>query len=526
MPKRLTTIPGIVLALASLTAAAAGQRAGWGDLTPGRETVGFTLATVFDHSRVFHGDPAFRGLPEGAETARPIRLYMWYPARNDSGRPPLRLGDYVRMAAEDFEQVSPGAGPAQASMPLPVQLARGLTAERRAELFAEPTAAIGDAEPRTGPFPMIVLGQGLYYESPLSLCALAEHLAARGYVVATCPLLGTFSRLVHLTAADLETEVRDLEFVIAQARLRPFVDKDRIGLAGYDLGGMAGLLLAMRNPWIRAMATLDAGILHPHPSGLPGSSPHYREDRFTIPWLMMTQDAFAAGPGNEPTLFDRKAAGDSYLLLFDTRNHGDFSSYALLGLGEIPRFRGWGPVGEKSPRVAAAAIRSVASFFDGYLRGDEAALEPLRRIGRRPDSPDGLIEVRFKAGGEAPISQDEYLHDIIARGAAAALPRLRRDMAAGRVHIRESAVDWLGLHFLHWWGREAEAVEVFRLMAELYPRSAAAHDHLGEALLAVGESDQALASYRRSLELDPSNANAARMIRRLEEKKSGDRRTR
>ena len=49
-----------------------------------------------------------------------------------------------------------------------------------------------------------------------------------------------------------------------------------------------------------------------------------------------------------------------------------------------------------------------------------------------------------------------------------------------------------------------------------YPESANAHDSLGEALAANGEREAAIASYRRSLRLDPSNDNATTMLERLQ----------
>jgi hypothetical protein len=252
MKKDFLWLMGFALLLTTRVNGAAEKWAGWGDLQPGPNAVGFKLTRAYDQTRIFHSNAAFRGLSEQAETARPIRIYMWYPAQA-AEQESLRLRDYIRMAAEDFGLIAERKTLFDESLPLPVQLAKGLTEEKRRQLFAEKTAAFQNAAPLAQRFPLIVLGQGLYYESPLSLLTLAEYLASQGYVVATCPLLGTYFRLVNLTAADLETEVRDMEFVISQTRLLPFVDKDRMGLVGYDLGGMAGLLLAMRNPWIKAI---------------------------------------------------------------------------------------------------------------------------------------------------------------------------------------------------------------------------------------------------------------------------------
>ena len=109
----------------------------------------------------------------------------------------------------------------------------------------------------------------------------------------TSPRLGIPKRLLNLIIADLEAQIRDLEFVIGLARTLPFVHPDKMGIIGYDLGGMAGLLLSMRNPDVAAFLNLDSGILFKHFSELPHSHPHYREERFIIPWMQITQQRFA-----------------------------------------------------------------------------------------------------------------------------------------------------------------------------------------------------------------------------------------
>jgi cytochrome c-type biogenesis protein CcmH/NrfG len=41
-------------------------------------------------------------------------------------------------------------------------------------------------------------------------------------------------------------------------------------------------------------------------------------------------------------------------------------------------------------------------------------------------------------------------------------------------------------------------------------------DSLAEELMHAGNANEAIANYRRSLELNPANANAIQMIRKLE----------
>jgi tetratricopeptide (TPR) repeat protein len=61
----------------------------------------------------------------------------------------------------------------------------------------------------------------------------------------------------------------------------------------------------------------------------------------------------------------------------------------------------------------------------------------------------------------------------------------------------------------------AQAVAAFALNVEQFPRSANAHDGLGEAYAAAGDTARAIVSYQKSLELDPANANASRKLEAL-----------
>ena len=59
------------------------------------------------------------------------------------------------------------------------------------------------------------------------------------------------------------------------------------------------------------------------------------------------------------------------------------------------------------------------------------------------------------------------------------------------------------------------AISVFELNTTTFPDSANAWDSLGEALMAKGAHEVAIRYYRKSLELDPENSNAALMIERM-----------
>jgi tetratricopeptide (TPR) repeat protein len=62
-----------------------------------------------------------------------------------------------------------------------------------------------------------------------------------------------------------------------------------------------------------------------------------------------------------------------------------------------------------------------------------------------------------------------------------------------------------------------EAIEILKLNAEMFPRSANVYDSLGEAYMLNGDKDLAMRNYQRSLELNPKNTNAIDLLKKLRE---------
>jgi CubicO group peptidase (beta-lactamase class C family) len=67
-------------------------------------------------------------------------------------------------------------------------------------------------------------------------------------------------------------------------------------------------------------------------------------------------------------------------------------------------------------------------------------------------------------------------------------------------------------------GEPKASLEVFRLNVRLFPDNGNVYDSLAEAYAYNGEKALAVESYRRSLELDPKNTNAAEMLNKLEKR--------
>ncbi len=90
-----------------------------------------------------------------------------------------------------------------------------------------------------------------------------------------------------------------------------------------------------------------------------------------------------------------------------------------------------------------------------------------------------------------------------------------RDEPAARYLSTEGAVNQLG-YTLMGSNRVREAIEVFAWNVELHPDSYNVYDSLGEAYLEAREWPAARENYARSLELNPRNRNAARVLAEMD----------
>ena len=98
--------------------------------------------------------------------------------------------------------------------------------------------------------------------------------------------------------------------------------------------------------------------------------------------------------------------------------------------------------------------------------------------------------------------------------AVAAYRRIKKEQP-DNVSVSEQRLNTLGYELLRA-KKLRESAAVFALNAELYPQSFNVYDSLGDAYAESGDKELAIKNYRRSLELNPKNDNAVRMLKKLE----------
>jgi tetratricopeptide (TPR) repeat protein len=108
-------------------------------------------------------------------------------------------------------------------------------------------------------------------------------------------------------------------------------------------------------------------------------------------------------------------------------------------------------------------------------------------------------------------------HAVMGGNVAAGIARYRqlKKEQPQDYDFSEKELNALGYQLLNA-GRMSEAIEIFKLNVEMYPRGYNAYDSLAESYMKNGDKELAIQNYKKSLELNPHNANATAMLKKLE----------
>ena len=105
---------------------------------------------------------------------------------------------------------------------------------------------------------------------------------------------------------------------------------------------------------------------------------------------------------------------------------------------------------------------------------------------------------------------------IVEKDVAAGIKQYRELKAdkANEYDFSEEELNTLGYQLLQT-KKAAESIEIFKLNVEAYPQAFNTYDSLGEAYMTHGDKELAIANYKKSLELNPQNTGATKMLASL-----------
>lgn len=329
---------------------------------------------------------------------RRIHLSLWFPAQAGSGKA-LDLGRYADLMAEHAPEES-GWPDARAQMSIG-QDGGGLPGRGQGLLRALPARALENAKPAEGRFPLVILAQGMYYESPWHQAYLAEALAERGYVVASTPLLGARSPLAQVTAADVEAQARDLEMLVAAAGTLKGVDATHLAFVGFDLGGIAALKAHARHCCAQAYVAIDSGIAAPSLTDVTLGKDLSGARGALLLVTRPLAELKARKLPEDLALLNSADGADRYVLRVPGMRHADFSN---IGVIEASQPGLWGDAAGPASAGWATMASGLLQFLDAHLALRPVANPPWQRI----DAPaasrdfDSLAREWLSHPGTAP----------------------------------------------------------------------------------------------------------------------------
>jgi dienelactone hydrolase len=488
----------LILAITNVHSVALAQdstSALWGNLNPGSYAVGYRVVYAFDRSRTWHrtrtySEPQFS--PDFL--GRPVRISVWYPAI--AGARKMRIADYIHnRAPETFRTAEAALEKRDARV-----IAEWVPPQELGKLMQTSVGSYQDALPVAATFPLVLYSGGVnaYTESNV---VMAEFVASHGFVVAAVPSLGESDAQPEQSIGKtaLETSTRDMEFAWSVLRQEPNVSQSGFGIYGHSLGGVVALMVALRNSDVLAVAGLDGtyGFADGH-SWLTGSE-RYDPQRMQAA-LLDVRRADAKLDLQVPESFHHS---ERTLITLRAMSHGDFTSF---GTGartfhlDPPRDVPAGWTREVAFRGYQLVCTAVFDFFAAKLRNDNSGQQRLAK-----DPSDAIIaSSAFKPGAPLVPSADEFLSLIEREGVDAAVHLVNKIQleTPGEAVVDERVLNQAGYSFIankHF----EDAARILEFVARIYPQSANAADSLGDAYLAAGQKENALAAFRRAVELLP-----------------------
>ena len=283
---------------------------------------------------------------------------------------------------------------------------------------------LADAAPAAGgPWPLVFYGHGTNGRAD-NATHIAFDLVRRGYVVAApdFPLSSSaaWTRIAATDVGDVVNQTGDIRFLIdrllADPAIGPISDPARIVYSGHSLGAVTGYFLAYgsktRDPRIKAFVLIGAGdpvqTALTNPMGLAGQQ--HVEAGVPVLFLTAEKDIFARTTGAPFAAFSRVGTpkyealirGGAHVWFHDgsEQPEGNLNPDCLWFDRAIPGIRMPG-CEERVPligplRQQAITRLAIASFLDGWLKQDRAALARLRGLGRS----ERAVELRMEEGAQ------------------------------------------------------------------------------------------------------------------------------
>lgn len=442
--------------------------------------------------------------------ARPMSISLWFPAKKNITSKKVQVIDYMRILKQEEEwDFLPDDQ-------LLNWFAYHNTPQNRKHL-TEKTKAFLNTNPIEEKFPVVVYAASLEASS-IENFAICEYLASHGYVVISTSSKGTESRWTEKNPIkEIETQTRDLEFLLQEVSRMKNVDLERIATMAFSFGGLSNVLLQMKNKNIKAIVSLDGTIRYNYKT--LQQSPYENIKKVTVPFIHMAQkeipEDIIKSDNINPELnykfefYDQLTHSDAYKLRFHDLTHMNFSSLDILLRKRDDRQ-------DKSDEKILNSYRLVAEyslqFLNGYLRNDKSAIAFLKK-----PVDVNFISKEYKIASKTVFNFRDF-HELAKHQNYRQLLSLYHALQKKHPNFKipEGQLNQLGLQLIFNPNASEKGIAIFKLAIQLYPKSSNLFDSLAEGYLFIGDRKNAILNFKKSLELYPKNQNAINRLKELE----------
>ena len=172
-------------------------------------------------------------------------------------------------------------------------------------------------------YPVVLMMHGSAFQYLL----LGQFLASHGIVVIHVPYKGYLQNQFDVNTVGMETQIRDIEFALFSTIKKLDLSVKSIGLVGYSFGGQSAVGLAVRNPLVKGIVSLDGGIGSDFGPYLLEHFPFFNLEKLTMPIMHLYNPHDKGGNLN---WFDKTIYNHNYLIGLDHMEHDFFGTFGWM----------------------------------------------------------------------------------------------------------------------------------------------------------------------------------------------------
>lgn len=479
------------------------------ELQYGPYQVGYKVVQTYDYSRVFENksSPKLVNIPGNP---RPIQINIWYPAYVRKSDQAMKYNDYFKtiITEIDFNNKDVALYNKNINDYLKMFDASESSLVLGKTMIDSETRSYYKARAIEENFQLVIYTPG-GGERAFENFTLIEYLVSHGYIVASAASIGSQSYNIKLDWLDLENSLRDMQFVYSYMRQQQNVKSDEISLIGFCMGSGVNNLFASRNPHVKAIISFYNELSQENQREIMKNQ---RPLAYLNRDLNVLSFDIINNMNRDNYYFENVLYHDILLYQLEGMSYQVFTSYYLHKLGTIPNLKDKFPLYQQTYQKICQRSLDFLNFNFGKEKTDW----PINAM--QEDSILTQIKIKYKEGAQYPPVDDQFFRWMELNGYEKSMElvsaSIKRDPMLKL--FDETQMNLYGYNLINKKDYPS-AINVMKLICQMYPQSFNAYDSLGEAYYLKGELEAAAENYERSLVLNSDNENARNMLKKIKE---------